>query len=715
MTEGGLVLALVGVASWGAVLAAAGPRRSIYRTVVEAVAAHAVVATLVSVALVSAGVFRVATAQALAAAVPLLILLVSRRRPWGALKDAPLATRFELVALLLLILVAPMAVPRMAVLYFEDDAGVYSNRAIHHLHEGTLIGEIPVREQLKGQARERFDEDNLYRDRVYRRGTTPVRPGTSDFVFQFLPGWPMLMAQWGGLFGLTRMFDAVLFAFAMAAILFAFLLEEAGLGLVAYVTTVGLFVSSPLLLYFSKYPTSEAFLLFLFLLILYLLDQDDLIRAALAAAAFLVIVVTHISVFAYSPLVLLVALEAYRSASRPRAVFSAAAFGALLLSLPLSLFFSPLYVQFMYQAIFGRLGVADAYRAGFLIVTAFDLVGLAISVAALRRSLSAGGPVPWLEAWVSRGRALAPVALRALLLLLAASIAYRAYLLGWTDHFAHLRAVGAWAARKHYVSAGWEALARLNIVSMVMATALVGLPLALALVFRDGRRACARPRWAVLLAGVLLSLGIFGVVRFDMPYNYYPSRYFLPVFVPSAMLLFGHLVGAFRVHARWVALLALVGLGFNLPFAFALAASRPYSDEMRFVEDVADRVGEHRVLFTRNLWRANRTTRRLLGFTLAHGHGISQISVLRRKDAPAREAMARYARQLGLRDAAVLSFRPPRDGRSFSTVTLVKRRLGRARFYPYRGTKQVLRFYLYNVRFDQRTGRVLEPGAEPSS
>ena len=91
----------------------------------------------------------------------------------------------------------------------------------------------------------------------------------------------------------------------------------------------------------------------------------------------------------------------------------------------------------------------------------------------------------------------------------------------------------------------------------------------------------------------------------------------------------------------------------------ALHRNPTYTDEMRFVEEVATRVGDHRVLFARNLWRKHRMIRRLLAFPLAQVHGISQISVLGREGSPADEAIARYAQQLRLRDAAVLSLEPP--------------------------------------------------------
>ncbi len=153
MGGGGLVLASIGVGAWVAVLGAAGPRRSVYRTIVEALLAHFVVSTLVSVALVSGEAFRVVAAQALACLIPLALLLRPGLGKRGSLRGSPLVTRRELITLLMLVMVSPAALPRMAPLYFGDDAGVYSNRALHHLHEGSAIGTVPARDRIEGGSR----------------------------------------------------------------------------------------------------------------------------------------------------------------------------------------------------------------------------------------------------------------------------------------------------------------------------------------------------------------------------------------------------------------------------------------------------------------------------------------------------------------------------------------------------------------------------------
>ena len=233
-----------------------------------------------------------------------------------------------------------------------------------------------------------------------------------------------------------------------------------------------------------------------------------------------------------------------------------------------------------------------------------------------------------------------------------------------------------------------------------MATSLVGLPLVLALALRGGDWLCASRYRAFLLAAVLLCLGIYTFVRFDTPFNYYASRYFIPVFVPCVMLLFGELVEKAPVRRGVLVALVVVGLGFNLRYAIPLYRYPVYTEEMRVVADVASRVGTGRTLFLLNPKRDDREAQRLLALPLAYAHRIPVINVVARPDAPVEEQMRDYAAQLEIRDAAVLSRRPPSDGRAFEAVYFERSRLRRDIWYPSAPARPLpRRWYLYNVAF----------------
>jgi hypothetical protein len=695
-----LLMALIAVLAWGRLLGGRGAARSLFRLGVESVAVHVVVSTLVAVGLVTCGAFGPALGQSLSAILPLSLLLWARP-PWLVFRAGAMITRLELITLLILVGVMPVAQPRMEPLRLVDDGEVYTHAAIHHLFEGSLVGTIPARDQLKGNVLTAFDRDNVLhmgaQSGIYLPGTYVFR--RSDFVFQGFPGWPMLMAQWAGLFGLPLLFHSVLFAFSLAVLLFGFLLQEMGLRPLVFGVAVGLFASSPLLLFFSKYTTSEAFLLLLFLFVIYFLSAGGVHGAALAVAGVLLIVVTHISTLLYSPLVLLVVLEAYRSRSRVLSVFSVGAFAALLAGLPLGLVFSPLYVQDIYRGIFKRVGITEP-QVGLLVAGAAYLAGLTLATLALRRASNGDQATEETAPWGLESGALLRNAIRAVLLVIAAWILYRGYQLGWTDYFAEeVSAKGAWRWRKDYSGGGWPSLLHLNIVQMSMATSMIGLPVVLWLAFWKGDRLCATLRRSFLLAAVLLPLAIYTFVRVDTSFNYYPSRYFIPVLVPAVMLLFGELVGAFRFRAAVLAGLVVAGLAFNVRHGSVLYRSPVRQDELRFVQEVGNRVGKHRVLFIRNDERNDREALLMLALPLAARWNTAVINVVGTAEMSADRLIRKYARQLQLRDAGVLTRRPPGDGNGFESVVLMRRQLQPSILYPTETREWRRQYFLHNVVF----------------
>ena len=701
-----LTLAVTGVVAWLLLLAAPEKPRSILRLVVEALSVEAVVSTLVSVALVSFDAFRVDTALAVAAFLPLAAL--ARRgvtRPRGLLRS-PFALPEELATLAILCLVVPVALPRLATLRMDSDVGVYAGRAIHHLEQGTLRGVIPGRAQLEGELLRSFDRDNLHwiadervRDRAayYLPGTYVPRADPNAFDFQFYPGWPLAMAQWAGIFGLPELQRAGLFAFGLAVLLFGLLLEDRVKGLV-HATGVALFASSPLLVFFSKYTTTEAFLLFLFLFTIHFLARGGSAGALLAASGFLLLVVTHVSTFLYVPLVLLVGVAARRSGSRPLALFSTLAFAALLAGVPLGLFFSPTYVADVYAISFAFLPTADPGRAGLAAVLLLYLAGLAFSALALRRAYG-GLTTPRPFEMRPREEALLPRALRLLLLMMAGWTAYRGYQLGWTDRFVHDPLnLAAWTLRSQYAGTGWKALLHLDVVSMALATGVIGLPALLVQAVWRPRRLCGSGREGFLLAAALWSLCVYTFFRVDTPVNYYASRYYIPVFVPSVMLLLG--VGLATMPRLAASVLALAGIAFNLTYDAALYRQPGSNEQTRFLEDVVRGAEGARVLFVRNDLR----TLQLLAVPFLAEHRLPVVNVASPDEGSARQAMKDYSAQLKVREAAVLSTRPPSDG-PYKVLRLDECRMTRDAasaslvFYPRRWECVAQDYYLRSVTF----------------
>jgi hypothetical protein len=211
-----------------------------------------------------------------------------------------------------------------------------------------------------------------------------------------------------------------------------------------------------------------------------------------------------------------------------------------------------------------------------------------------------------------------------------------------------------------------------------------------------GRELAASPKCTFLLSAVLWTVAVYTFFRVDTPVNYYASRYFVPVLVPTTLLLLGALLGHFQTRPGTLAVVALVGLSFNLYFDRALYRVPSENEKLEFVEEVATRVGDDRVLFV----RADERTYRLLALLLRSLHGISVVRVANLHGAAETPLVERYAAELRLPDAAVLSTYVPAPKQPFSVLTLVDRGLPeRSIVYPTEPSERVRRYYLYDLVF----------------
>ncbi len=692
-----LILSILGVVAWSRLLGGEGA--SWLRRLVEATATHLVASTIVAVGLVSVGAFRPVPAAALASALPVAgvgVLLARRPRSAPAVARR-LATPVEAGTAALVLLFLPLAWPNLEPMRMVGDAGVYSTRAVHHLLEGGLTARLPIRDRLRGELLAIFDRDNLRQSSeaaadprvgAYLPGTYVSAADRSRFSFQFLPGWPMTLALWAGHFGLPLLFGVQPWLYGLSIGLFALVAQEHARGIGPPLAAALLLASSPLLLFFSRYPTSELLLLFAFLFVLRFAGDRSWRGPVLGSAGVVLLALSHSSIFLYTPLLLVVALDAARSGDRWRLAFCALSFGSLLVLLPVSFASSPHYMMYVYSYAFAFLPVPDPMRTGLAVVGGFYLLGLVVSLASLRR-----GPPPGARRAGLRGGL--PEATVASLVLMAVGTAWSGYRLGWTDLFLHSPTnVGAWARRSEYANGGFSSLVHLNIVSIVMATALVGLPIVVFLAVRRGRFLVAARFRAFLLVAVLLSLGIYTFLRGDVPFNYYASRYFLPVLVPSVMLLLAVLPRRLQPTPALAAIAVVAGLVFNLRYDVALLRERGSAHSpFRFLLELSRSLPPERVLFVHGGPFAHPTVAIPLGSLGRH----PVIRVVSANGVPARDLLRRYCRELGLDHAFWLGPEPPKDGRPAKELRFVERESPEGILYPTALVVQEKPYYLSMV------------------
>jgi len=156
------------------------------------------------------------------------------------------------------------------------------------------------------------------------------------------------------------------------------------------------------------------------------------------------------------------------------------------------------------------------------------------------------------------------------------------------------------------------------------------------------------------------------------------------------------LLGLVRPPRAWLALVGLVALAFNLYFDRGLYRYPSESEKLMFVEEVARRTGSNRVLFV----QAEESTFRLLALLLRSLHGISVVRVAHVAGRPEMAIIGRYAAELSLTDAAVLSTLAPAEGRAFAELSLLERYFSQQGvIYPTDYAEHRRTYYLYDLDF----------------
>lgn len=203
---------------------------------------------------------------------------------------------------------------------------------------------------------------------------------------------------------------------------------------------------------------------------------------------------------------------------------------------------------------------------------------------------------PWLGAWLldpGRFSLLCRIAVAGV----CALWLHQAYVLGWTqDLVGSVGSESAWGERDRYAARGLASLQHLSAVNLarsVMTLPLIVL-LAYGLLWPTHVHRLGLGARCVFLAA-LGSLGIYSIIVKDVPFNFYGSRYFLPLAVPLVMMAFGTIVAGWSRLAGWLAFLfvALAG-GYH---AYGLVVAPPYQGTIRLQSTLAKRASTSDVLF----------------------------------------------------------------------------------------------------------------------
>lgn len=411
------------------------------------------------------------------------------------------------------------------------------------------------------------------------------KEGSNDMCLHALSTWCVIPALFGKIFGLWDGMGAGLCYLWILTILDMFYTCEKVEGSwCGKYLALGLFATAPLVLYIGKAGLSELTMLWLAVLGLYCL-LEDFRYAYLGAICIGMVGFVHLSVLLYIPAVAFVLfLTAVERREKRWSICNSIQMILFILSLWYVYRISPLYVMIQYQrfTLDGKIGFTELFLGISLVVLLTSFILYYVSVK--------GGPlIEKLEEMIFKY--FKWIVAFAFLIIIGMTI-YNGYTLCFTNlhAFAANGPPSSWQLRSRYINTGWRALSYLNITNIARATGIVGL-LAFALLPFCGRKMKNREKILYLL--VLYALFYYTVLRVDTPFNYYASRYFLPVIVPMMTVV----LAAGIKRRNWAVYILLMVCLFNSRYWFSFWEGGPQVGQYQLLQDTLTMIPAQEIVF----------------------------------------------------------------------------------------------------------------------
>lgn len=454
----------------------------------------------------------------------LVALLFQRWRQGASLgRSRKWLDRSILGYVLVAALALPVLVDRFEFFEMFSDPGVYINSGRNLAVTGGTNFQRPIPPGFGPTEKRIYETLTDYRKDRF----TPGIICQPDCHFQFYPGWPAVLALGVTLFGFLELHN-VLLVVALLVVYRVYRLCGRWMTDWRRVLAALVFAVNPLFVYFAKFPTSEMFLLLAVLFITDTLLEGRPHHRNLALLGIAALAVSHISLFLYLPLLVLFGLWAARQ--RPHLVpWYLGATALFILSLPFGYLASPVYFHNIFEFAFPSDRVPALW---WPVLLGLGAAGWAAGMLVLRRWQRA-------QEWLGRLEPALEPALRLWFLAILGWFTWTAYRLGWTDHYqvaGQAYAKASWSLRLDYAGTGWGAVSHLNLVSIALGTGIALFVVFVVLVLWPRHRLVRDTFDLIALVGILSTLSLYTFLLFDMPTNYYYSRYFLPVLVPLVML-----------------------------------------------------------------------------------------------------------------------------------------------------------------------------------
>lgn len=491
----------------------------------------------------------------------------------------------EIIMAVIIILLIPLIITKSEDIRTSSDMGMYFEKAVVLMGEDTGVikklneiqvisenvdaGVLELQEQLFG---------------IYIRGS---QDGKTIYDYHSLPTWVTFLALFGKIFGLYHCAQALSVLYITALLCVYFCCENIARSTYGKYIAVAVFSLSPVIIYVSKATLTEiAFLAVFFSGCMWLSEKDIKIKF-LSFIYFALLGFIHISMYMYMPIIIVVLM--YLFINRKEKVY---AYVNILTAVfyMVSIFYCH-DISYMYtrDQLLRFTFLGDNLKS--VVIALVGIFSLAVLVQVLL--LIFGNRVNnWLDKRCSR---ILPIVIIMLEIVILAGTFIIGYNLAFTDAFKDTfsAASGSWNLRQYYVGEGWSAVRHLNMINILMCTGIVSVPLIIFYSFYRKNKQDVIDNCLYMIC--LYSIAIFTFIQVDTPNNYYASRYFVLMVIPSITLLMARIVSKSVITKMmfvWI-------ICFNLYFDRYFIDRGSFAGQYQLLEDVLEQIPEEAVVVVR--------------------------------------------------------------------------------------------------------------------
>lgn len=403
------------------------------------------------------------------------------------------------------------------------------------------------------------------------------------YYIHALNSWCSYSALFGKMFGIWNSMRAVNYLYILLVGNLFYVCKRNALNQYNVYLYIVMFALSPLLLYIGKAGLSEIAVLYFVTLGLNYLFEDKMFFAVVGGVCIGSMGFTHISMYAYVPIITGMALLESTYIKRI-AWFNITQLLMFGVSVWYAYMISPIYMKRQYMR-FTLDGKID-YLIVFILIDLIVLAGVCLQIYIICRRTE----------FIFRTRKIIYENFRQISLMvwgiILVSTIYYAYFMCFTDKFRISDGVdaGTWNLRSRYINQGIMSISHLNFINISRAVGVIGMLIFIMIPFvRHEVSDAAKIFYYIALYGMV----IFTVLQMDTPSNYYCSRYFVPVLIPMIVL---SVVSAVE-SKNWCIYFIMMVLIYSHRFMPAFLMGAPKVGQYKLLQDALEVIPENAIVF----------------------------------------------------------------------------------------------------------------------